>query len=216
MLYSVLSKTIIGGITIEGLDLRSEDHEDLEQLCDDELIEMIKNGNDYPFAILFHRYYALVKKITSNYYLKSFDTDDFMQEAQMIFNKTIHTYDKTKGHTFGNFFKLNLKHHFYSLIRKDMAKKRSLERSSQSLDELTEKGERFNDPETETPIDDILHVRERLSQYHQSLSLLEQMVFYHFIRNKDVEEIASFLEQDATKIRNALDRCKRKMKALLE
>lgn len=67
-------------------------------MSDDELINIIKNGDGYPFQILFRRYHPLVTNLTKEYYLKSYEQEDLWQEARMVFHKTIQTYDKGKGH----------------------------------------------------------------------------------------------------------------------
>ena len=189
------------------------------QMSDSELIQSIKGGNEEPFDILFERYRALAIKMTNGYYLKSFEAEDFLQEARMIFLKAIHTYDSEKGHTFGNFYKLNLKHHMFSLVRKDMAKKRTIEKLAESYDNLLEMREGMQHPRhgnVETPTLELLQVREKLADYQATLSEFEQKVFLDYIHNIDVEDIAENLNCDLSQIKNALDRCKRKMKQLFD
>ena len=189
------------------------------QMSDNEIIEIIKSGNDTPFDIIFKRYHALSVKITRDFYLKSFESDDFLQEARIVFNKTIHTFDSEKGHTFGNFYKLNLKHHIYSLVRKDMAKKRMIEKNAEALEEMLESKQSMQyilQGKDQLPTIEILQVRERLAGYQATLSDFEQRVFLDFIHNEEVETIAAHLNCDVLRVKNALDRCKRKLKQLLE
>ncbi|WP_414839354.1 sigma-70 family RNA polymerase sigma factor [Carnobacterium sp. TMP28] len=189
------------------------------QMSDNEIIAVIKNGDNTPFDVIFKRYHALSIKITKDFYLKSFESDDFLQEARMVFNKTIHTFDSEKGHTFGNFYKLNLKHHIYSLVRKDMAKKRIIEKNAESLEEMLESQQGMQyilQGKGQLPTIEILQVRERLADYQDTLSEFEQRVFLDFIHNKDVEAISVHLNCDTLRVKNALDRCKRKLKQLLE
>ncbi|AEB31127.1 RNA polymerase factor sigma-70 [Carnobacterium sp. 17-4] len=197
----------------------ADEDEKIYFLSDEELIHMIKNGDGYPFKILFERYHPLVTKLTKEYFLKSYELEDLWQEARIVFHKTIQTYDKDKGHTFGNFYKLNFKHHIFSLIRKDMAKKRRIEKIAESLDGMLEKGMSpqyiMNGKEGLSALD-ILQVKEKLAGYHLTLSKLEQKVFSLYLKNIDVDEIAKLLQCDSLQIKNALDRCKRKMKQILE
>jgi RNA polymerase sporulation-specific sigma factor len=189
------------------------------QMSDSEIIEIIKKGDDTPFDTIFKRYLALSVKVTKGFYLKSFESDDFLQEARIVFNKTIHTYDSEKGHTFGNFYKLNLKHHIYSLVRKDMAKKRMIEKNAESLEEMLENKQSMQyilQGKDQLPTIEILQVRERLADYQATLSDFEQLVFLDFIHNKEVGAIATNLNCDVLQVKNALDRCKRKLKQLLE
>lgn len=189
------------------------------KMSDSEIIEIIKNGDDTPFDTIFKRYLALSVKVTQNFYLKSFESDDFLQEARMVFNKTIHTYDSEKGHTLGNFYKLNLKHHIYSLVRKDMAKKRMIEKNAESLEEMLENKQGMQyilQGKDQLPTIEILQVRERLADYQATLSDFEQLVFLDFIHNKEIGAIATNLNCDVLQVKNALDRCKRKLKQLFE
>ena len=197
----------------------ADEDEKIYFMSDEELIHMIKNGDGYPFKILFERYHPLVTKLTKEYYLKSYELEDLWQEARIVFHKTIQTYDQDKGHTFGNFYKLNFKHHIFSLIRKDMAKKRRIEKIAESLDGMLEKGMSpqyiMNGKEGLSALD-ILQVKEKLAGYHHTLSKLEQKVFSLYLKNIEVDEIAKHLQCDSLQIKNALDRCKRKMRQILE
>lgn len=197
----------------------ADEEETISLMSDEELIRMIRDGDGYPFQILFSRYHPLVTNLTKEYYLKSYEKEDLWQEARMVFHKTIQTYDKAKGHTFGNFYKLNFKHHIFSLIRKDMAKKRRIEKIVESLDGMLEKGMSphyiMNGKEGLSALD-ILQVKEKLAGYHHTLSNLEQQVFSLYLKNKEIDEIAKQLKCDSLQIKNALDRCKRKMKQVLE
>lgn len=190
------------------------------QMSDDELIQLIKNGNEELFDIIFQRYYILAIKTIKDFYLKSYELEDLLQEARMVFLKVIHTYDSEKGHTFGNFYKLNLKHHIFSLVRKDMAKKRRLEKNAESLEGLLEKKEHMQHyilhGKEQLPTVELLQVREKLVDYQETLSKFEQRVFLNYIHHMEVEEIADKLECDLVQVKNALDRCKRKMKHLFD
>lgn len=188
-------------------------------MSDEELILMIKNGDGYPFKILFKRYHPLVTKMTREYYLKSYELEDLWQEARIVFHKAIQTYDQDKGHTFGNFYKLNFKHHIFSLIRKDMAKKRKIEKIAESLDGMIEKGispQYITNGKEGLSALDILQVKEKLAGYHHTLSKFEQKVFSLYLKNNEVDKIAEQLQCDSLQIKNALDRCKRKLKRTLE
>ncbi len=100
-----------------------------------------------------------------------------------------------------------------------MAKKRRIEKIVESLDGMLEKGMSphyiMNGKEGLSALD-ILKVKEKLAGYHHTLSNLEQQVFSLYLKNKEIDEIAKQLNCDSLQIKNALDRCKRKMKQVLE
>lgn len=181
---------------------------------DEELILMIRSGDDSPFDSLFLRYRPLVKKLIHSYYLYGYENDDFFQEARVVFNSAIQKYDKDRGLSFGNYYKLMLKHHLFSLIRKDTAKKRRAAKFSESLEALIEtgkfpltsfSGKDFSFQET-------LEVKETIPEYFSSLSELEHQVFTLYLSSKGTDLIAEELCCEELQVVHALDRCKRKMK----
>lgn len=190
----------------------------IEELTDEQLLFLIKHGKKDPFEVLLMRYYPLVGKSTQGFFLRGYDQDDFCQEARVIFYHAVKTYDETKGFTFGKFYQLALRNHFFSLVRKDMAQKRIMEKTATSLEGLAEKGmHTYGETQHSTapsPLDYAL-VNEKLSDYPRSLSPLEQKVFCAYLKKETVEDIADQLDTTTNQIKNALDRCKRKMKEQL-
>lgn len=185
------------------------------KLTDLEIIAIIKGGDYYPFEILFQRYLPLVKSTTKDMYVQGFERDDFIQEARIVLNKSILFYDSQRGHTVGNYFKLNMQNHFFSLIRKDMAKKRRAGKVSESLEGLLENGfspsyiEQYQGGMT---FENALEVKECIPEYVESLSHFEGQILVYHLRKMDKEEIAAKLNCEVIQVTNALDRCKRKLK----
>ena len=100
-----------------------------------------------------------------------------------------------------------------------MAKKRRIEKIVESLDSMLEKGmspQYITNAKEGLSALDILQVKEKLEGYHHALSKLEQQVFSLYLNNKEIDEIAEQLNCDSLQIKNALDRCKRKMKQTLD
>lgn len=193
----------------------NETEEFFKQLKDEEIILVIKSGDYFPFEVLFQRYVPLVKKVVKDYYIQGFELEDFIQEARIVFNKAIHLYDNTRGHTFGNYFKMNLRHHCFSLIRKDMAKKRRSEKISESLEGLLENGFSPNyiyNFSGDMDFQEALEVKENIPKYFAYLSEFERQIFFRYLKNVDKEEIAKELNCEVMQVANGLDRCKRKMK----
>lgn len=186
-----------------------------EKLNDIEIMDMIKKGDYSSFEVLFQRYLPVVKCTIKDLYIKGFDRDDFFQEARITFSKAIHFYDSERGLTIGNYFKLNLKHHFFTLVRKDMAQKRRISKVSESWENLLENGSSPYYTEQyirEMAFERDLEVKECLPEYIESLSEFECQVFFLHLRNADKQDIADELNCNVTQVVNALDRCKRKLK----
>ena len=185
-----------------------------ENLTDLEIISIIQGGDYYPFELLFLRYEPLVKKMVQTYYLQGYEKDDFYQESRLVFDKVIKTYDSERGLTFGSFYKVTLRHHFFSLIRKDMAKKRKADKFADSLEMLAEAGKLPNSmfAKSDYTYQEALEVKESIPGYFSALSGLEYETFTRYLKNATIKEIAQELHCEEIKVINALDRCKRKMR----
>ncbi|SBO17042.1 sigma-70 family RNA polymerase sigma factor [Carnobacterium divergens] len=186
-----------------------------ERKSDGELIAAIKKGQTEEFEQLFLRYLPLTKKLSNMYYFKYLEEEDYLQESRMVFFKALQQFVEGKGHTFGNFYKLNLKHHLFSLIRKENAKKRGADRLSDSLDEMLENNHApkyiANQEEQVTAYDKMM-ISENVTAYYDTLSSFERHVFNGYLANLELEEIAKNLDCELLKVRNALDRCRQKLR----
>ena len=144
---------------------------ELSEHSPEQLVALIQQGHPMYFEELFCRFLPLVKKFNKAYYLRSLEQEDFWQEARMVLHKAVQSYVPEKGLQFASFYKLTLKHHIFSLIRKESALKRKIDKGA---------------------------------------------VFVRFINGSDFLTIADVLDCEVTSIKNAYDRCHRKMKRLLE
>lgn len=198
--------------------MKGTEDEFLTTLSNDKMIEMIKEGDYSSFDCLFHRFLPLIKGTIKDFYIQGFERDDLIQEARIVLNKAVLFYNSKRGHTFGNYFKLNLVNHFNSLVRRDMAKKRHISRISESLESLLESG--FSPKYIEIydggmTFEGAVEVKECIPQYVESLSQFECQVLICHLRSLDKEEIAAELDCEPLQVTNALDRCKRKLKKKL-
>lgn len=149
------------------------------------------------------------------YYLKGFEDDDWFQEAMLSFYQAVLKYDPKKGHTFGNFFKLSFKHHIFSLIRKDAAQKRKIDKEYVSLDAVYEKNgqqEIFaNDQQDDITYKQVT-VQEEFAEYFQRLSRYEKKVFQQNLTQRSISEIATTLSCEENQVKNGLERCRKKLR----
>ena len=135
----------------------------------------------------------------------------------MVLHKAVQSYAPEKGLQFASFYKLTLKHHIFSLIRKESAVKRKIDKGAVSLNAILE-NQCSNHTEYSfegvvsmnfSP-EEIVMVKESASGYFDILSDFEQAVFIRFINGSDFQTIAEELECEVTSIKNAYDRCHRK------
>jgi len=199
-----------------------ENEEEVLLRSPEELVGLIKQGETIYFEELFTRFLPLVKKMNNLYYFRFIERDDFWQEARIVMHKAVVAYDPDKGLQFSGFFKLMLEHHVYSLIRKETAQKRKIDKGAISLDQLMEnEGNSQLDRSfigktmDQVSLEDVVQVRESTDSYFSCLSHFEQDVFTRFLLGKDFSVIAGEMDCETTQIKNAFDRCKQKMKRLL-
>lgn len=187
----------------------------------EEMVAAVHAGEMEYFEPLFERFAPLVKKFNKFYYLKDMEEEDFRQEARIVLHKALEGYDATRGMRFAGYYKLMLQHHIYSLIRKDVAMKRAVDKESLSYDFLTE-----NNYSARLPIavrelgkhlspEDIVQVRESALGYFEILSVFEKQVFRSYLEGKDFQQTALEMGCHPNQVKHAYDRCRQKLKKML-
>lgn len=181
----------------------------------EKMLKQAKCGNEEATSKLLKKYHPLIFSMQNRYFLKGFDADDWLQEGSFVFVKSLNTFDLCGKQTFGAYFKINLKRHIISLIRKQSAKKRFGDQTSLSLDQkLSEQGEgclnfgiaAYNDAMT------MILVRESQLMAWEELSEFEQKIELALFRGADPADIASELGCPLKKVKAAIERIKKKLK----
>lgn len=181
----------------------------------EQAIEEVKAGHNQLFPFVFFKYRPIILKTAKRYFLYDFDLEDWLQEGRIICYQSIKKYDATKKVTFGAFFKGNFERHIFSLLRKQNAYKRRLSYQAVSLEETVENlGDGIYSIELMQtyPPTQQLELREHLKEFFQQLSKFEQGVFKEYTSGTGVEWIAQKKNCSIKKVKNALDRIKRKLK----
>lgn len=187
----------------------------------EEMVQVLQEGDSYYFEPLFERFTPLVVKFSKMYFLRAMEEEDFRQEARIVLHKSLQTYDQERGMRFAGYFKLMLQHHIYSLIRKDVAYKRTIDKQSLSYDLITEvdSGEKcisgLGTMGSSLSPEDIVQVRESTAGYFDSLSEFEKQVFQHYFDGETFQKIAEALDCECIQVKHAYDRCRQKLKKLL-
>ncbi|MFC0233783.1 sigma-70 family RNA polymerase sigma factor [Vagococcus entomophilus] len=181
----------------------------------EQAIKEVKAGNNQLFPLIFFKYRPIILKTAKRYFLYDFDIEDWLQEGRIICYQSLKKYDATKKVTFGAFFKVNFERHIFSLLRKQNAYKRKLSYQAVSLEETVENlGDGIYSRELlqTTPPTQQLELREHLQGFFQQLSQFEQGVFTEYTSGMGIEWIAQKKKCSIKKVKNALDRIKRKLK----
>jgi len=92
------------------------------ELTDEMLIERIKIGDDEAFEYLLRRYKILIDKIVRNYYLPSYETEDFGQIASMAFHRAVLTYERQDNASFYAYALSCVRNKLVSLYRHELLK----------------------------------------------------------------------------------------------
>ena len=153
------------------------------------------------------------------YYLKDYDTEDWLQEGRIVFFRTLERFDSEKQASLGKFFKRNFENHVHSLIRHQCAYKRRTDTLSISLEQRLESaGEELVDYLGTTATDPLgqLMIQEKLAAFPTRLSSLEQQILNAYLKGYTLEEIAKVRGGTFSAVRSAYDRAKAKMKYTLE
>ncbi|MGM0126272.1 RNA polymerase sporulation-specific sigma factor [Enterococcus sp. AZ194] len=179
-----------------------------------DLIQAAKEGNEDALTELFNQYRPIVYNLQKKYYIRDFDSDDWLQEGQIICYQIVKAFKEDNGATFGSFFKCAMENRVRSLLRKQHALKRRTMELSVSLEEKieTEGAEFLVDTQYEEPyaLENLL-IREALANYEFIFSALEKEVMSAYLLGASLEEIASHHVLDSKKIRSAYDRAKKKL-----
>lgn len=181
----------------------------------EEMVIAIKDGEMDYFEPLFNRFYPLVKKYAQQYYLRYFEYEDLLQEARLAMFDAVKKYDSSKGMHFAGYYRLTLQHHIYGIIRKEGAIKRIGDRNATSLDELIETNPvlQLSFTDYQTP-ESILQINEAYKTYPSLLSEFEKQVYTFYMQGFSTRAIALELNIDVIRVRNALERCRRKFKLI--
>lgn len=191
----------------------------MEELSNEQIVLFLKNkfSNLY-FESLFYRFKNLIQKYQSHYQIEFFDGDDYLQEARIIMYQSILSYDTSRAPYFASFYQRNLKYHFINIWRYNLAKKRGdgkytiylhdqygRDDSRESMMDL------LSDP-YHIAHDDIIIIKEQSVKYFSKLSSFEKDIFKLHLEGLDHYEIAEKCNLSVASVRNAIDRCRYKLK----
>lgn len=178
------------------------------------LISAAAAGDSNAFEHLFYLYRPMLKKIQQQYYLYELDDDDWDQEARIVCFQAAQHYRRDTRLTFGRYYQRCLLCRVYTLIRHQNAKKRQIDRHTVSL-EVDDIKQRLEAEGTLQTVNWSM-IRASAPDFISQLSELERFVFYRqltagfeWTSNSDDNGITE------VQVRNALERCRRKLKRYL-
>lgn len=196
---------------------------DFSQMKDEDLIEMINDGNKPALEHLINRYKELVNIKVSKYYIIGAEREDIVQEGLIGLYKAIKSYQSNKQNSFKNFANICIERQLITAIKTSNRQKHMPLNSYVSLNkEAYENDDDHNNIDLmeilnaniiEDPLDMITK-----KEYYQiventidkSLSDFEKKVLGCYMQGESYVEIAQKLDAPVKSIDNAIQRIRKK------
>lgn len=199
---------------------------EVQQLSDELVLELARNGNLEALEILMDRYKNFVKAKARSYFLIGADREDIVQEGMIGLFKAVRDYRNEKPSSFKVFAELCITRQMITAIKTATRQKHiplnsyiSLNKpvcandSDRTLMEMVS-GHRITNPE------ELMISQEELCSIEdvigEVLSDLEMKVLMLYINGRSYQEIAKEIGRSEKSIDNALQRVKRKLERYLE
>lgn len=195
-------------------------------LVDDELLELINQGDRLALEHLLRRYKHLVVNKAQTYFLIGGDQEDVIQEGMIGLYKAIVDFDKDKLASFKGFATLCITRQIITAIKTATRKKHIPLNTYVSLDKPVYDEEndqtlldviaepKVTDPQTILMHrDQFFYIQDKL---YEELSRFEQNVLRFYLEGYTYQEISGELNRHLKSIDNALQRVKRKLELLLQ
>ena len=194
-----------------------------ENYTDEEILNIIKNGDNQAIDYLITKYKNLVKIRARAYFIIGADTEDIIQEGMIGLYKAIRDYKKTDA-SFQTFAKICIDRQVMTAIKSANRKKHLPLNSYLSLNMLTyeedpdktyiDKLEESKILNPEEIVIDKENVKTLQEQINKNLSGLEKQVLKLYLKGKSYATIEQKNEKDEKSIDNAIQRIRKKIEKL--
>ena len=179
-----------------------------DNLTDNQLIALHKQGDLNAFEVICERYKGLVRAICRSYFLLGGDNDDLLQEGFLGLLKAVNTYDEGKNTSFKTFASTCVSSNVKTAVRVDFKKSNKALNESVSLAEVC-----FVETEN---LEDVIIEKEKKTELENKiqsvLSKLEYDIFKLWLSGNSYEEIAGITGKSGKSVDNAVQRIKNKLK----
>ncbi len=190
-------------------------------LSDEEVIRLIKQGDDHAFSYLFEKYKDLINVKVSKYYIVGAEREDTIQEGMIGLFKAIKSFDETKQNSFKTFANICVERQLITAIKSSNRQKHiplnsylSLNNSAYENDDNDEELINTFDSKTiEDPLETIMkkeYLTEIESTIDKTLSGFEKQVLNRYIKGESYVDIATRLNAPVKSVDNAIQRIRKK------
>ena len=192
-----------------------------ENIPDEEVVKLIKNGDDEAFTYLCEKYKDVINIKVAKYYIIGAERDDTVQEGMIGLFKAIKNYDETKQNSFKTFANICIERQLIIAIKSSNRQKHqplnsylSLNNSAYDNDDNDEELINTFDSKTiEDPLDTIMkkeYIAHIESTIDKTLSGFEKQVLNRYIKGESYVDIASKLDAPVKSVDNAIQRIRKK------
>jgi RNA polymerase sporulation-specific sigma factor len=197
---------------------------DHESRSDVELVRLANSSDDEAMFALMYRYRALVRSISSNYYLPGADRDDLMQEAFIGLFKAIRDFDPMRNERFDLFASMCVRRQIITALKTATRQKHLALNYALSLHKPLQPDENsgsiidlLEDAQAQDP-ESLLANRETLEELSIAISAtmspLEYNMFLLYINGSTYKEIANKLKVNERAVTNGMYRVQKKLKKI--
>ncbi len=193
---------------------------DYENLQDDELFTLYKDGDDYAVEVLLEKYKYIVKMKASTVFILGGEKEDLLQEGMIGLLRAIREYDPGRDASLATFCNLVVTRHLYNAVR-NMGRMKHLPLNSfvsiyDEEENTAENGDINGLPGYTHDPEGLLIDRENTEELYriieEELSPLEKEVLDLRLIGMKNGEIAKVLGRDEKSTDNALTRIRKKIK----
>lgn len=208
------------------VNLQHEIYLHYDELADEEIVDIAKQGDSDAEEYLIHKYKNFVRAKARSYFLIGADREDIIQEGMIGLYKAIRDFKPDKLASFRAFAELCITRQIITAIKTATRQKHIPLNSYVSLnkpiyDEESDRtlldvlsGNKITDPE------ELVISREEFndieSKMDEFLSDLERNVLNAYLDGKSYQEIALELNRHVKSVDNALQRVKRKLERYIK
>ena len=200
---------------------------DYEKQSDEQLVILVKQGDEVALDFLLSRYKTLTLKIIRSYFLIGGEQEDLIQEAMIGLYKACLSYNAECGASFATFARKCMTRNVQTAVKTANRKKNQMLNNSLMLspqgsvvisedkdDEELQLVIQSHDLLPEEHLIEEEKVQEIKQEILKRLSAFELTVMNHYLKGLSYTEIAEKLSQPPKKIDNALTRIKNKLSYL--
>lgn len=185
-----------------------------ENYSDEELIDMLRDGDEKVSDYLMNKYKNMVKSKAGKMFLIGGDTEDLIQEGMIGLFRAIKDFDPGRDATFCTFADLCITRQMYTAITAAGRQKHGPLNSYISIYEEDFQSEGGVNPEEEFLDKERVLLLE--DKFEKELTPLEKQVLDLKLVGMDYHEIAAVLGREAKSVDNTLQRIRSKVAKIVE